>query len=242
MLHVVARGGVAALAPPATRLSRTVRIARGAPISLRATVGDITVTGWDRPDVEIEILRTAPSDEAMATISSAIDSDATGLRVTTVQPGQQKDAQLRGSITIHAPADQPIASVDLFEGTVTLQQLRGGVRAAVEHGSIAATTLGGAVRLETTIGDVRLDRTQLSAEGTIHLRAFNGNVTLAFVAPPVNARILALSLGGAVHSDIPLHMRDQFGPRFGEATLGTGTPVVSLDVVSGDIRISGATK
>ena len=149
---------------------------------------------------------------------------------------------MRGRTRGGAPFDQPVGSLDLFEGTITLRHLRAGVRAAVEHGSIAATALGGAIRLETVIGDVRVDRAQLSDEGLIHLRAFNGNVTLAFVTPPAHARILALSLGGAIHSDIPLHLKDRFGPRFGEATLGRGTPLVSLDVVSGDIRISGAPK
>jgi len=31
------------------RIARTLRIARTTPISIRATVGDVTVTGWDRP-------------------------------------------------------------------------------------------------------------------------------------------------------------------------------------------------
>ena len=109
----------------------------------------------------------------------------------------------------------------------------------VEHGSIAATSLGGVVRLETGIGDLRLERAELADQGMIHLRTFNGNVTLSFTARPANARILALALGGAIHSDIPLHLKDQFGPRFGEATLGRGAPLVSIDVVNGDITIRG---
>jgi hypothetical protein len=33
-------------------------------------------------------------------------------------------------------------------------------------------------------------------------------------------------------------MKDQFGPRFGESTLGTGNPLLSADVVKGDITFS----
>ena len=57
---------------------------------------------------------------------------------------------------------------------------------------------------------------------------------------PENARILAVTLNGQIRSDIPLTMKDQFGPRFGETTLGNGEPVMSLDVVKGDIAISVA--
>jgi hypothetical protein len=35
-------------------------------------------------------------------------------------------------------------------------------------------------------------------------------------------------------------MKDQFGPLFGETTLGSGEPVMSLDVVKGDIAITVA--
>jgi hypothetical protein len=226
-------------AQAAGRLVRTVRLGPNLPISIRATVGDVTVTGWDRPEVEIEIVRNRPALDAASGVSATIDADAAGLRIAAVQAGDEKAAQKRGSIIVRAPATTPIASIDQFEGAMTLRNLRGGVRASLDHGSIAAASLGGAIRLTTSIGDVHLERAELADEGMIHLRAFNGNVTLSFAAPPANARILALSLGGAIQSDIPLHLKNQFGPRFGEAIIGRGAPVVSIDVVSGNIRIGG---
>jgi len=63
-------------------------------------------------------------------------------------------------------------------------------------------------------------------------------VTLDLVPRPANARILALSLGGTIASDIPLTRRERWGPRWGEATLGTGEPVISIDVVNGNIAIT----
>ena len=54
---------------------------------------------------------------------------------------------------------------------------------------------------------------------------------------PADARILALALNGHIRSDIPLTMKDTWGPRWGEATLGKGEPVISLDVVTGTIEI-----
>ena len=47
-----------------------------------------------------------------------------------------------------------------------------------------------------------------------------------------------MTFNGQITSDIPLIMKDRFGPRFGEATIGRGEPVMSLDVVKGDIAIS----
>jgi hypothetical protein len=71
----------------------------------------------------------------------------------------------------------------------------------------------------------------------LRLRVFNGPIRVSFDRTPPDARILALTFNGSIASDIPLAMKDKFGPRFGEATLGAGEPVMSIDVVTGDITI-----
>jgi hypothetical protein len=69
-------------------------------------------------------------------------------------------------------------------------------------------------------------------------RVCNGPRRVRFARPPEHGRILAVTFNGTLTSDIPLTMKDKFGPRFGETTLGTGDPVMSLDVVTGDIAIA----
>jgi len=213
------------------RSSRRLLVPLTKPVLLRATVGDIDVTGWNRPEIEIEVRRTAG-------VSATIDQTDSGLTVAAVQSDGSRSALARGSISLRAPFDQVIGSIELFEGRLTLKNLRGGVRARVEHGSIEADGLSGTIRLETVIGDVRLERAGQNGLGPIRLRAFNGSVALGLANSPTDARFLALSLAGVIRSDIPLHLKTAFGPRFGEATVGRGEPVVSIDVVNGDIHIT----
>ena len=71
----------------------------------------------------------------------------------------------------------------------------------------------------------------------MRLRVFNGPLRVRFPRLPANARLLAVTLRGTITSDIPLTRKEQFGPRFGETTLGSGDPVMSMDVVYGDISI-----
>jgi hypothetical protein len=74
--------------------------------------------------------------------------------------------------------------------------------------------------------------------GMLRVRVFNGPLRVQLARKPANARILAVTLNGTITSAIPLTMKDQFGPRFGETTIGSGEPVMSLDVVKGDIAIT----
>ena len=61
---------------------------------------------------------------------------------------------------------------------------------------------------------------------------------LVFAETPADARVMALALNGTVTSQIAADVPRPGGGRAGrEATIGRGEPVVSLDVVTGDIRI-----
>ena len=130
-----------------------------------------------------------------------------------------------------------IGSIKVLEGRVTLQSLDGSVTADIRRGPIDAVDLAGTVRLETGIGNVTAERMRLSPDGLLRLRAFNGNVTLTLAERPRDARILALALNGTIASEIPLNRKDTWGPRWSEATLGKGEPVISIDVVTGRIEI-----
>jgi hypothetical protein len=88
------------------------------------------------------------------------------------------------------------------------------------------------------MGHIRLERATLSPGGLIRLRTFNGDVTLELAERPVNARVLALSMGGTITSDLPLTRQERWGPRWAETTIGTGEPLISLDVVNGDIEVT----
>ncbi len=220
------------------RLTRTLLIPSTTPLTLRATVGEIAVVGWSEPHVSVEVIRRAPSPEQLNAVVVAVEHGEGHVSVTALQTRRSADAALIGSIIVRAPVDQAFGDIELFEGRISLNDLRGGVRAHVERGSIDAGALEGRIRLESGIGDIHLGGATLSDEGSIRIRTFNGNVALAFRSPPLHARILALSLGGTIHSDLPLTERTTFGPRFGELTLGRGSQVVSIDVVRGNIRIT----
>jgi DUF4097 and DUF4098 domain-containing protein YvlB len=114
------------------------------------------------------------------------------------------------------------------------------VSAHVERGDVLARNISGTIRVETGMGSIRLERATLSHDGLIRLRTFNGDIALELAAPPADARVLALSMGGAITSDLPLTRKDRWGPRWAEATIGSGEPLISLDVVNGNIAITVA--
>jgi len=219
------------------RQTRTIPLPAGRALAIDITVGSIRLEGWDRPDLEIEIERRAPSTEDLARLPIAIDETPSRVQVRVVQAAGATDPAIRAEIVIRVPRDAVVERVQVLEGKLTINAFRGTLSADVRRGPIEGADLSGALRLETGIGSIVLANARLSPNGLLRLRAFNGDVRLTLAERPADARILALALNGHIRSDIPLTMKDTWGPRWGAATLGNGEPVMSLDVVTGTIEI-----
>ena len=220
------------------RVSRAVPLESSGAIRVDATIAELTITAAERPDVQIDVERHAPTRADFARFPLAIDTVDGGLRVSVLQDADARDPRLKATIAIAAPASAAFPSVRVFEGHVRISNVRSAADVDIQRGTIDATRLAGRVRLESQMGGIDVRDPDLTPNGMLRLRVFNGPLQVRFLHPPSNARILAVTLNGGITSDIPLTMKDRFGPRFGETTIGTGDPVVSMDVVKGDIKLA----
>lgn len=219
------------------RQTQTISLPTGKPISIEVTVGNVRIDGWDKPDVEVVVERRAPDKAQLARVSVAIEDTPGWVRVRALQTENTTDPAFRADVTVRVPRDALIDRVQVLEGRIAIEGFSGTLTADIRRGPIDGKTVSGTLRLEAGIGSVTITDARLSANGLLRLRSFNGDVRLSLAARPVDARILALALNGHVTSDIPLTRRETWGPRWGEATLGKGEPVISLDVVTGLIEI-----
>lgn len=219
------------------RQSRTFTLPEGRAVSVEITVGTVSIEGWDRPDAEIAIERHAPSSEALTRLPVVIDESTSRVVVHVVQAGGATDPDLRADVRVRLPRRALVDRVQVLEGKVTVGGFYGSMSVDVRRGPIEGRDLSGTIRLETGIGSVTLTEARLSPGGLLRLRTFNGDVRLTLAERPSDARILVLALNGHIQSEIPLVMRDTWGPHWGEATLGSGLSVISIDVVTGRVEI-----
>ena len=217
--------------------TRVVQLPPGKPLSIEITVGSLRIVGWDRATAEIVVERRAPSPDQLLRMPLFIDDTPERVRVTALQMDGATDPALRATVTVRVPRTALLETVKVFEGKIELEGFRGTITADIKRGPIDGRDLSGTLRLESGIGSVTVVNTRLSPGGLLRLRTFNGDVKLTLAERPADARIMALALNGHVKSDIPLTHRNTWGPRWAEATLGKGEPVISLDVVTGMVEI-----
>jgi hypothetical protein len=221
----------------ADRQTRTFPWTNTRALVLELTVGEVRILGGDRSDVELAVQRTAPTQEALEQIPIAVEDTPERVTVRVVQNDGGTDPELRSDVVLRVPRAAIIERVRVLEGKLAVEQFRGALTADVRRGPIEGTDVAGSLRLETGIGGITLKSARLIAGGLLRLRAFNGDVRLQMPGPPADARVLALALNGTIQSDIAMTTRDTWGPRWSEASLGKGEPVISIDVVTGKIEI-----
>jgi hypothetical protein len=219
------------------RQTKVIALPDGRPLVIEITIGTVRIEGWDRQEVEITVERRAPSTASFSRLPASIEEVPPGVVVRALQGDHTTDPAFRSDVTVRLPRTATIERINVVEGRIVIEDFNGTISASLRRGPIDGKALSGTVRLETQIGDVTLTSTRLSANGLLRLRTFNGDVKLSLAERPSDARVMALALNGQIRSEIPLKMRDTWGPRYGEATLGKGEPMISLDVVTGLIEI-----
>jgi hypothetical protein len=233
-LSAVARS---AKADATDRRTKLLPLPDGKPLVIEITIGTVRITGWERPEVEITVERRAPGASQFSRLPVSIEEVPPGVVVRALQTEGTTDPAFRSDVTVRLPRSATIERVHVLEGRISIEDFSGTITADIRRGPIDARDIAGTVRLETEIGQVTLANARLSANGLLRLRTFNGDVKLTLAQRPADARIMALALNGQIKSDIPLKMRDTWGPRWGETTLGKGEPIISIDVVTGTIDI-----
>jgi len=219
------------------RVTRVLPFEPGVPIRVDASIADVTITGSNRPDVLVDVVRRAPGTADLAKYPVEIEQRPDLIHISARQVADGRDASLRTEIAITAPPAANFQAIRVFEGRVRLTNLHNACDVDLRRGPVEASALAGRIRLESGIGSIDIKDSELTPGGMMRLRVFNGPLRVRFPRLPANARLLAVTLRGTITSDIPLTRKEQFGPRFGETTLGSGDPVMSMDVVYGDISI-----
>src|SRR5262245_19805692 len=221
----------------ADRQSRIVALPAERTLIVEITIGSIRIEGADRSDAEIVIERDEPSAEAFERIPITIDEAPARVSIRAIQSAGGTDPALRTDVTLRLPRAAVVERVQVMEGRISVGGFAGQLTADIRRGPIEGKDVSGILRLETGIGSVVLSGARLSPGGLLRLRAFNGDVRLTLAERPADARILALALNGHIKSEIPLTIRDTWGPRWGETTLGRGEPLISIDVATGTVDL-----
>ncbi|MBE7516894.1 MAG: hypothetical protein HS105_09845 [Chloracidobacterium sp.] len=245
----VTTSGSSAAFEETEKIERTLPLKAGGRVSVANVNGPISITAWDRSEVQIVATKVADSKEKLAEVDVRIDAKPDAIRVESDYERWQSSNGGRsrniGGVEVRyeliVPRDAVLNEIGTVNGAITLSGLANSTVASVVNGKINATAMGGTAKLSTVNGELVADIAKLDAKSRFSLSTVNGSVSVT-IPPDASSIIKASSLNGSISNDLGLTVRKgEYIGRDMNGKLGTGDALIRLDSVNGALSIKRRT-
>jgi DUF4097 and DUF4098 domain-containing protein YvlB len=217
--------------------SRSCPLTADGAFSLEDQNGRITLTGWDKPEVEIKAVKHGDSQTVLETVKIDVDASASRVVVHTRGPSDSVGSHWKVDYTIKVPRHAHLAKLDSVNGDINISGVGGDITASTVNGQTRVTDAAGGLKLDTVNGRIIAEFARLTPGQNSSLNAVNG--TIEVILPPnADASVSASTVNGAIRSDFPaLEVKKEF-PVGNElnGTLGGGGARVHAEAVNGSIH------
>lgn len=212
-------------------------------VSVENINGDLRITGWDRPEVKLDVIISADTQAQLDEVTVDIDAYKTRIYIETRYPNRRGDDRSRGKrparvdYTLMVPQSALIDGVKLINGSIYLKGVEGEISLSSVNGDIRAEGLINEGRISTVNGDMDLAWTRLNRTTPVDVHSVNGRIRLT-IPSDANARISANTVHGSISNDLGLPVKR--GRWVGNALagrLGAGEGHIDLGNVNGSITV-----
>jgi hypothetical protein len=243
---------VAAQAAAQTDFEWTGQLSPGQRIEVLGVNGSIRASAAPGSSVTVTAVKTAgnrgnPSEVRIETVAHT-----GGVTVCVIYPSQDdrqpntcqaggrgqnnsRDNDTRVDFTVQVPAGIGLAARTV-NGSINAQSLQSDTEATTVNGSVNVSTSGTA-RATTVNGSINAAMGRAAwGNGGGKFTTVNGEVTLRLPAA-VNADVRMSTVSGSIHSDFPIQVTADPGPKRAEGVLGGGGQRLDVSTVNGEINL-----
>jgi hypothetical protein len=214
--------------------------------SLRNAAGSVRILGSDDAGMKIKTTKKAWSAEQLAAIAPRVSVQSKSVSIETSFPPQKtwRFHHLSGSVdyVISLPRTVKISRLELENGGIVIDGIRGDVRADLVNGELVARNCFGSVQLSVANGGLELayEKWQQRPFG-VEARIIGGHARV-FLPRAASFHLLAETANGNVsnHFARPEEQDSRKATRVNMSIGPEPRPEINLRVTKGDIEIAAA--
>jgi len=203
--------------------------------------GGITVEGGDGSAIEVRAVITAhggtdeAAKEALGQVQIREDVGSASVRLETRYPKVLGRQGISVAYTVKVPRSLKV-ELSTVNGSVTLADVRGAVKAETTNGNIEGRGLGGVAVADTTNGSITLGLSGLDEAG-VRAETTNGSIEVK-LPETARATIEARCVNGGIRvSDLAFEKVGEGTRRKLDGRVNGGGAMVKLETVNGSIRV-----
>jgi DUF4097 and DUF4098 domain-containing protein YvlB len=223
---------------------QTYEIDPDAGLSIRNTDGSIVIHGTDTAALKLRAVKKASSSDELKGIDITAEAGSKAASITTRFLPQKNKALSSGSrtvdYTIEVPPTVNLTRVDLENGKVSIEGMKGDLQATVVDGQLAVRNCCGNAHVNIANGTLELHYEPCERKRfLVDAQMTNGNAGV-FVGRGASFHIQAETIAGKIINDLG-EMGNLNGHAAGKIDISTAKDArdeIKLHVTSGDIKIA----
>ncbi len=216
---------------------RTVPLSANGRIALDNINGNVTITGWERNEVQIDAVKKASNQQKLDEARIEVDGSGDSVHIRTRYPeGRTNNNPATVTYQLHVPRVARLDSISLVNGSLDVSQVSGDIKADLVNGKANAHDLAGRAELSSVNGTINAYYRTLDNVTGIELKSVNGSVRLGLPSSP-NADVRVSTVNGGITTDFPLQVQGKFMGRHLDGKLGNGGTRIEISNVNGSVHI-----
>ena len=228
---------VSAVAQVTQDFHRTVPLSATGRVSLENINGNVTITGWERNEVQIDAVKKARDQQKLDEARIEVEASSDSVHIKTQYPqGHTNNNPATVTYELHVPRMAHLDHVELVNGSLEVSQVNGEIDANLVNGKTDLRDLSGRLTISAVNGTITANFRTLDNVKEIHLKSVNGAVNLGLPASP-NAEVSVSTVNGGITTDYPLQVKGKFMGHHLDGTLGSGGTHIEISNVNGSVRI-----
>lgn len=206
-------------------------------ISIHNISGDVKVVGYTGDSIVVDAYKVGP-DRDQVTIEDTSSQGRLDLRVHYAAH-HHTNAGVNFEVKVPQAFQYNFDKIESVSGNVTVQDVKGRMRAQSVSGSVEVRGLSGMVSASSISGSVDVEIAAEAGAGEMKFSSISGNVSVR--APrALDADIEMSTISGSLKCDFPIEIREpRYGPgRSARGRLGNGTNNLRITSVSGRVSLT----
>lgn len=220
---------------------KTFNVSERAEFRLDNVNGDVDIKGWDNNEIKVKAVVTAKNQDARDRITIEMNENDRGVSVETqYKKSSSWGNNHSGSVeyTVMVPRNTRLSSIDLVNGSLTVENVKGEMNIDLVNGSIDAIGLASDSEINSVNGSIVVAYQTLSKDlKDISIDTVNGRIELR-LPESINADVDIETMNGSIRNDFGLSVnKNMFSGKNLHGTIGSGDVRISIESVNGGVKL-----
>ncbi len=220
---------------------KTFEVDERAELRLENVNGEVEIQGWNKNEIKVTAVISAKNQEARDRITIEMDENSRGVSVEThYEKSSGWGSNHSGSVdyTVMVPNNTRLSSIDLVNGSLTVEDVSGEMNIDLVNGSIVAKGLASDSEINSVNGSIEVHYESLSDDlRDISIDTVNGRIELN-LPENISANVDIETMHGSIRNDFGLSAnKNMFSGKNLQGTIGSGDVRISIESVNGGVRL-----